>query len=102
MLLCGFGQFSDIADGCGNLYYARHGNGNGTTVMAFNRSCVGVGHYLIQPMAAETFILHGTATTTAPQSWRLIAPVWVLGHYMIQPMAAETFIPHVTATTTSF
>ena len=74
LFLCGFGPFSPPAVGCGNLYF---GNAPAPAqqqhqhqFLAISCSCVGLGHSLLQPFAAGTFISathrhrHGTGTST--------------------------------------
>ena len=63
LLLCGFGPLSAPAVGCGNLYsapptvVAPHRNGRNRP-SPLSCSCVGLGHFPLQPLAAETFIPH--------------------------------------------
>ena len=93
--MCGFGPLSDPAVRCGNLF--PHGTAarqrNGTAVLAFYWFVVGWGHYLIHPLAAETFIPHSTLARQRNVTAVLAVSCSCvdLGHYPIQPLAAETF-----------
>jgi hypothetical protein len=74
LLLCGFGPFSHPAVGFGNLYFgtATHRNaphrqrqGQRQQFLTISCFCAGLGHSLLQPLAAETFI--SAPQRTAPQ-----------------------------------